>query len=90
MTYDKTVLCVEDNIQVQLLNKPLLEAKGFAVRLAMTLAEARVALKQRTPDLIILDIRLPDGSGLDFLSELRTKSNVPVIVLTEKKKKSTS
>ena len=85
MTYDKTVLCVEDNIQVQMLNKPLLEARGFAVTLAMTIAEAREAMRQAMPDLMILDIRLPDGSGLDFLSELRKESNVPVIVLTEKK-----
>jgi DNA-binding response OmpR family regulator len=79
---NKTILCVEDNLQVQTFNKPLLEARGFTVRLAMTLAEAREALEKETPDLIILDIRLPDGSGLDFLRELRKVSAVPVIALT--------
>jgi len=82
---NKTILCVEDNPKVQMFNKPLLEAKGFTVELAYTLAEAREAVERKMPDLIILDIRLPDGSGLDFLIELRKTSNVPVIALTDKK-----
>jgi DNA-binding response OmpR family regulator len=85
MTNNKTILCVEDNPQVQMVNKPLLEAKGFAVELAFTLAEAREAVGRKMPDLIVLDIRLPDGSGLDFLIQLRKTSNVPVIALTDKK-----
>jgi DNA-binding response OmpR family regulator len=76
------ILCVEDNAQIQLFNKPLLEAKGFTVRPAMTLAGAREILGRETPGLIILDIHLPDGNGLDFLRELRKTSNVPVIALT--------
>ena len=80
----KVVLCIEDNVQVQMINKPLLMAKGFEVKLAMTLREARKALEVM-PDLIILDIHLPDGNGLDFLRELRKTSNVPVIALTNSK-----
>ncbi|MCL2171783.1 MAG: response regulator, partial [Defluviitaleaceae bacterium] len=67
---NNVILCVEDNVQTQMFNKPLLESKGFAVRQAMTLAAAREALKEN-PCLIILDIHLPDGNGLDFLQELR-------------------
>ena len=78
----KVILCVEDNMQVQVFNKQLLEAKGFIVRLAMTLAEAWEVMSREMPALIILDIRLPDGSGLDFLRELRKTSTVPVIALT--------
>jgi DNA-binding response OmpR family regulator len=85
MMNNKTILCVEDNEEVQMFNKPLLEKKGFTVELAFTLAEAREAVGRKMPDLIILDIRLPDGSGLDFLMELRKTSNVPVIALTDKK-----
>lgn len=85
MINGKTVLCVEDNPKVQMFNKPLLEAKGFTVELAFTLAEAREAVGRKMPDLIVLDIRLPDGSGLDFLIELRKTSNVPVIALSDKK-----
>jgi len=69
-------------MQVQIFNKPLLEAKGFTVRPAMTLREAREAIELEMPELVILDIRLPDGNGLDFLRELRKTSAVPVIALT--------
>ena len=79
---NKTILCIEDNTAVQMFNKPLLEAKGYTVKLAMTLAEAREEIRSGMPALVILDIHLPDGSGLDFLRELRKTSAVPVIALT--------
>jgi DNA-binding response OmpR family regulator len=66
-------------------NKPLLEDEGFAVKTVMTLREAREAVAIEMPRLIILDIHLPDGNGLDFLRELRKTSNVPVIALTNNK-----
>jgi DNA-binding response OmpR family regulator len=82
---NKIILCVEDNIKVQEFNQPLLEAKGFTVKAAMTLYEAREAIKREMPGLIILDIHLPDGNGLDFLREIRETSNIPVIALTNNK-----
>ncbi|MCL2579002.1 MAG: response regulator transcription factor [Oscillospiraceae bacterium] len=81
----KTILCVEDNPAVQMMNKPLLESKGFHVRMAATIAAARESINHAMPDLIILDIHLPDGNGLDFLRELRKTSVVPVIALTNSK-----
>ena len=78
----KTILCVEDNIAVQAFNKPLLEDKGFEVITAMTLADAKKAIEQEIPSLIILDVHMPDGNGLNFLRELRKTSQVPVLVLT--------
>ena len=79
---DKTVLLVEDNADVQEFNKFLLEKQGFEVDTAYTLAAARGVIALRMPDAIVLDIGLPDGSGLDFLKELRKISKVPVLVLT--------
>jgi len=79
------VLCVEDNEQVQMFNKIHLERKGFTVKPAMTIAQARDEVNREIPGLIILDIHLPDGNGLDFLRELRKTSNVPVIALTNSK-----
>jgi len=79
---NKVILCVEDNIQVQQFNKSLLETKGFTVKLAMTLSEAREAISREMPALMILDIHLPDGNGFDFLREMRKISAVPVIALT--------
>lgn len=46
--------------------------------------QAREILENVTPDLMILDINLPDGSGMDFLREIRQDSSVPVILLTAK------
>jgi len=78
----KMILLIEDNKKVQEFNKPLLEDSGFTVETAMTLAEARELVKRAIPDAIVLDIGMPDGSGLDFLRELRQTSKIPVLLLT--------
>ncbi|MCL2169087.1 MAG: response regulator transcription factor [Defluviitaleaceae bacterium] len=80
----KNILLIEDNEAIQEINKDLLEeVGGYTVRLAMNLGEARRAVAESTPDLIVLDIMLPDGSGLDYLKELKSQMpNVPVILLT--------
>ena len=78
----KAVLLVEDNADVLEFNQFLLEKQGFAVETAATLAAARDIVERRMPDAIVLDIGLPDGSGLDFLKNLRKSSKVPVLVLT--------
>jgi DNA-binding response OmpR family regulator len=67
----KAILLVEDNELIQQNNKAVLERNGYTVRLAMNLAEARKELANWRPDAIVLDITLPDGSGLDLLRELR-------------------
>jgi len=78
------LLLIEDNEAIQELNKELLEeVGGYKVRLAMNLAEARDSLSQHTPDLIVLDIMLPDGNGLDYLKEIKTRNkDMPVLLLT--------
>jgi DNA-binding NtrC family response regulator len=56
---------------------------GFRVTAAATLGEARHALAQHRPDIILLDLRLPDGDGLDFILEAREASpNVSIVVVT--------
>ena len=79
---NKHILLVEDNQEIQLANKDMLALLGYTVTLAMSLAEARSALENESPDAVVLDIMLPDGSGLDFLTELRAHSHVPVLMLT--------
>ena len=79
----KVLLLVEDDLEVQGFNTQLLEHEGFAVRAAATLAEARGKMESGPrPDAMILDIGMPDGSGLDFLRETRENSNIPVLMLT--------
>jgi DNA-binding response OmpR family regulator len=60
-----------------------LETEQFHVEWSQSLADAREKIRLRTPDLILLDVNLPDGSGFDFLRELRkSHPTTPVIVLT--------
>ena len=54
----------------------------ISVTLCRTLSEGRQALEQAAFDLLILDLNLPDGSGLDLLREVRQTSAVPIILLT--------
>jgi CheY-like chemotaxis protein len=60
----------------------LLTKAGHTVRLAHTVAEAAAAIEQESFHLLISDIGLPDGSGLDVIERLRTKSPVPAIALS--------
>lgn len=79
------ILLVDDEPHVPLLVRPLLERLGMSVQTARTLAEARRSLARQRPDGVLLDLHLPDGSGLDLLRELRAASDtrtLPVLVLT--------
>ena len=80
------VLLLEDNQKILDLNRRLLEKEGVMVLAAKTIAEARERIKIALPDVAILDIMLPDGSGLDFLSELRESCSAPALFLTAKAK----
>lgn len=78
----KRILLVEDNEQIMRGNERMLTRRGYEVISALTLTEARSAIEVHMPDLFVLDIMLPDGSGLDFMAELRRHSQVPVLLLT--------
>jgi DNA-binding response OmpR family regulator len=77
----RTILLVEDEASIV---EPLAEAlrsEGFDTELAGTVAEA-LELAKNEPDLVLLDVMLPDGSGFDVCRELRKTSRVPIIILT--------
>lgn len=76
------ILLVEDNVQIMRGNERMLKRNGYDIMTAMTLKEARERVAEHKPDAIVLDIMLPDGSGLDFMRELRRSFNVPVLLLT--------
>lgn len=77
-----SILLVEDNEQILYGNERMLKRRGYHVTTALTLKEARERMNEAEPAAIVLDIMLPDGSGLDFMRELRQKSNIPVLLLT--------
>ena len=76
------ILMVEDEPIVQKNNKMILERRGYQLKQAYTLEEARKMIAEEPPRAIILDIQLPDGNGLCLLQEIRSKSSIPVLVLT--------
>jgi DNA-binding NtrC family response regulator len=77
-----TILVVDDEALFAKAVVRHLGKAGYHCVTATTLAAATRALEEMEPDVILLDMRLPDGSGLDFLQRLRARSSVPVIVMT--------
>lgn len=79
------ILIVEDNPGSLMLATVALEIEGFTVAGAETAAQARSVLARSTPDLILMDIQLPDADGLEFTKELKADpatAAIPVIALT--------
>jgi DNA-binding response OmpR family regulator len=76
------VLLVDDEPAIRESLAFALRRDGFAIDEAATLREAEA--RSASADLLILDLVLPDGSGVDFLRKLRARSDVPVIVLTSR------
>lgn len=72
---EKHILLVEDETIFAKAVKKHLERAKYRVDLAGDLAGARECYKNNPPDLVLLDMRLPDGSGLDFLSEIKSSVN---------------
>lgn len=68
---DAMILLVEDDVDILETNRDALEMKGYRVVTAETLAQAKACLEREEPDLIVLDITLPDGNGLEYSEELR-------------------
>ena len=78
----RTVLVVEDEPQIRRFVRSALEAEGWQVHEAGTLREGLSAAGTRQPDLLVLDLGLPDGDGVDLIRDLRTWSAMPIIVLS--------
>ena len=78
------ILMVEDEEQVLNTNCRMLRRRGYEVRTAQTVSEVYHQLEEQLPDLLILDIMLPDGNGLDICRRFREKTMNPVLFLTGK------
>ncbi len=79
----KQILLVEDeSVFANAVRKHLLR-KGYDINIASDLKSARLYVKENIPDLILLDMRLPDGSGLDLLNEIKSKNtNTEILVMS--------
>lgn len=82
------VLIVEDEKEIRRFVRSALESEGWRVFDADTLQRGLIEAGTRRPDLIILDLGLPDGDGLDFIRDLRQWSSIPVIVLSARSEES--
>jgi len=76
------VLVVEDEPAISESVSYALETEGMSVEVAYNAPEALSKVRRRPPSLVLLDVMLPGGSGLDVCREIRTFSDVPIIVLS--------
>ncbi|ELY3467221.1 two-component system response regulator KdpE [Cronobacter universalis] len=77
-----SVLIVEDEKEIRRFLRTALESEGLRVYDAETLQRGLIEAATRKPDLVILDLGLPDGDGIDFIRDYRQWSQTPVIVLS--------
>ncbi len=85
--FRKRILLVEDDLTLTRVLTDSLESEGFETRSAGTCAAALALATRFRPDLVVLDIMLPDGSGLDLLRRLNSICAAPVILLTARSQK---
>lgn len=78
----KNALIVEDDKDTAAALGRVLQALDFSVELAATIEGARQRMETQPPDLVLLDLSLPDGNGLEFMLEMRTKHKSRFVVIT--------
>ena len=76
------IVIVEDDVQLNKINRRALKSEGYDVLSVYTIAEARDIINNNAPDVILLDVKLPDGSGFDLCREIRPKTAAHIIFLT--------
>jgi two-component system KDP operon response regulator KdpE len=82
MSDGKTILVIEDESAIRKLLRICLEPEGYKVREAAGGADGVLLAAQARPDLVILDLGLPDLDGIEVVRRIREWSPVPIIVLT--------
>jgi two-component system KDP operon response regulator KdpE len=82
MTETPRILLVDDEISIQRAVAPLLRSRGYVVETAGTGADALRLAAERAPDLIVLDLGLPDIAGTEVCRRIRRQSKVPIVVLS--------
>ena len=82
MPGQRTILVVDDEPQIHRFLRPALTAAGFVVESALTGAEAVQRLGKLAPEMVLLDLGLPDRDGLEVLRSIRAVSAVPVVILS--------
>ncbi len=76
------ILVIEDESNIRSFVQTVLETGGYHVLTASTCQQGVMMFSSHVPDLVILDLGLPDGDGLDFIQKVRQDSSIPVLVLS--------
>ncbi len=82
------IILIEDEIQIRRFVRTALEAEGWHVHEAETAKRGLADAGTRKPDLLIVDLGLPDGDGMDVIRDVRGWSNVPILVLSARTEES--
>ena len=82
MTRSARILLIDDEVSIQRAVAPLLRSRGYEMEVAGTGSEALKMFGDRQPDLIVLDLGLPDIEGTEVCRWIRSQSPVPIIVLS--------
>ena len=82
MTQQHTILVVEDETSIASFVSAYLRNAGYGVRAASSAKTALVELANELPSLIVLDLNLPDGDGVELCRRIRKSSDVPILMLT--------
>ncbi|MFQ5539400.1 MAG: PleD family two-component system response regulator [Candidatus Binatia bacterium] len=87
MDNKRTIMVVDDNPDIVTIVKTILEVKGYVVQSAFSGQEVLNLLEEQKPDLIILDVMMPQMDGLEVLTRLKADpgtASIPIILLTAK------
>ncbi|HWU84942.1 MAG TPA: response regulator, partial [Rhodocyclaceae bacterium] len=77
-----TLIVVEDEERIRHFIRLALESEGYQVHEADSIKRGLIEAGTRKPDMVVLDLGLPDGDGADFIRQLRSWSGIPVLVLS--------
>lgn len=85
MPDEKIVLHIEDNVDNRMLVRRILQAYGYSVDEAKNAAQARERIRSRRPDLILMDINMPDVDGYTLTNEIKSMPqyhDIPIVAIT--------
>ena len=82
MTRPVQILLVDDEVSIQRAMAPLLRSRGYLVTVAGTGQEALDLFERERPDLVILDLGLPDMDGTDVCRQVRERADTPILILS--------
>jgi two-component system OmpR family response regulator len=76
------VLVIDDDTPTRMLVEAILGDEGFAVDCVARASEALAAVEEHPPDVVLLDIMMPEISGFDLMTEIRHRTDVPIVFLS--------